>query len=298
MPNPNAIPPEPDIPGLPESLRLLISSAVGYFSARFELFSLEAKDAATNYVKILILLVVAVTGLLMGFVFFLLSFLYLVAYLAHWHWGWVYFGFGFLGLIITVFCLLVAKHRFSVASFATTMAELRKDKEWLSQTKNVPRSQNLSVVRNELIAELARARSGMTLHGGQVSYQADVGRRVKSSFRHHIGIWLSGALFTGGMISLLPAREKKVYVNPLSKGGKEKLAVAGKAKRGGFFLSLIKALVPIVKPILTAFITKQLANVVGGAKQAQHEAERTTEKAGKTSENAKEAAQDAQEVAA
>lgn len=128
------------------------------------------------------------------------------------------------------------------------------------------------------MAELARARSGMTLHGGQVSYQADVGRRVKSSFRQHLGIWLSGALFTGGLISMLPAREKKIYVNPLAKGDKGKLAAAAKP-RGGFFLSLVKALVPIIKPILTAFITKQLANVVGGAEATQKSAERTTEAA-------------------
>ena len=76
----------------------------------------------------------------------------------------------------------------------------------------------------------------MTLHGGQVSYQTDVGRRVKSSLRQHIGrIWLSGALFTGGMISLLPARERKVYVNPLTKDGKGKLAAVGKPAKWRIF---------------------------------------------------------------
>ncbi len=147
MANPNAIPPEPDMPGLPESIRLMLASAVGYLGARWELFSLEAKDAASNYVKIVILLVVAVAALVFGMVCFLCSLLYLIAWLAYWHWGWVFFGFGFLALLITIFCALVAKHRFSVANFATTAAELKKDKEWLSQTKNATRSQNLSVVR-------------------------------------------------------------------------------------------------------------------------------------------------------
>ena len=147
MANPNAIPPEPEVPGLPESIRLLIASALGYFSARFELFSLEAKDAAANYVKIVILLVVAVATMLFGMVFFMCAFVYTVAALTGWHWGWVFFGFGFFSLLVTLFCALVAKHRFSVGSFASTMAELKKDKEWLSQTNKVSRSQNLSVVR-------------------------------------------------------------------------------------------------------------------------------------------------------
>ena len=124
----------------------------------------------------------------------------------------------------------------------------------------------------------------MTLHSGQVGYQADVGRRVKSSFRHHIGIWLSGALFTGGMISLLPARQKKVYVNPLAKEGKAKLATAAKAAKGGFWISLVKSLVPIVRPLITAFITKQLASLVGGAEAAQKSAERATSDAERTSQ--------------
>lgn len=130
------------------------------------------------------------------------------------------------------------------------------------------------------------------MHVGQVSYQADVGRRVKSSFRHHIGAWLAGALVTGGFISMLPARQKKVYVNPLAKGAKSKLATAAKPS-GGFFLSLLKSLLPIVKPFLTAFVTKQLANMVGGAENAQKSAEQTA----KAAEGAAQAAEQTTENA-
>ena len=91
------------------------------------------------------------------------------------------------------------------------------------------------------------------------------------------------------MISLLPAREKKVYVNPLAKNGRSKLATASKPAKGGFFLSLIKSLVPIVKPLITAFITKQLASLVGGAEMAQKSAERTTKAAERTTQQADEA---------
>ena len=141
------------------------------------------------------------------------------------------------------------------------------------------------------MADLARARSGMSLHAGQVGYQTDFNRRVKtslkSSFREHLGAWLAGALVTGGFISMLPAREKKVYVNPLSKIGKNKVVEqAAKSARGGFFISLIKSLIPIFKPILTAYVTKQLATMVEGAKSTQKSAERTTEAAAQTEEAA------------
>ena len=141
------------------------------------------------------------------------------------------------------------------------------------------------------MAELARARTGMALHAGQVSYQSEFNRRVsaslKTSVQGHLGAWLAGALVTGGFISLLPAREKKVYVNPLSKVGADKVVKqAAQAKRGGFLLSLIKSLVPIIKPIITAFITKQLATLVEGAKSTQKSAERTTEAAAQTQQEA------------
>ena len=139
--------PEPEIPGLPESIRLLLASAVSYLHARLELFSLEVKDAGVNYVKILINLVCAILTLVFGMVFFACSLVYLVAYLCRWHWGWVFFGFGFFMLALTVAFLLIAKSRFGLASFATTISELKKDKEWLSQTKSANRSQTLSVVR-------------------------------------------------------------------------------------------------------------------------------------------------------
>ena len=146
--------PETEVPGLPESIRLLLASAIAYLHARLELFSLEFKDAGVNYIKIAICLVVALATLLFGLVFMVCAALYLVTYLCvlifhltYWPWGWVFFGFGFVMLGITVGSLLVAKSRFSISNFATTVSELKKDKEWLSQTKSANRSQTLSVVR-------------------------------------------------------------------------------------------------------------------------------------------------------
>ena len=148
MPSANPqYPPGSEVPNLAASLRLMLASAVSYLHARLELFGLEAKDAAGNYVKIVFLLVCALLGLLTGFVFLVASFVYLLAYLFWWHWGWVFFGLGFFLLGFAVLSALVAKSRFGTASFPATLAELKKDKEWLSQTKNVNRPQTLSVVR-------------------------------------------------------------------------------------------------------------------------------------------------------
>ena len=129
--------------------------------------------------------------------------------------------------------------------------------------------------KDELIAELARARSGMALHAGQVEYQSDVSRRVKGSIRDHVGVWLTGALVTGGAISLLPRREKKIYVNPLSKVGKSKIRDVENPKKPGFWMMLVGLLMPIIKPIATRFLTKQLSSYLeapGGSAKADSDA--------------------------
>ena len=139
------------------------------------------------------------------------------------------------------------------------MAESNKPKHTQSESQRR---------KDELTAELARARSGMSLHGGQVAYQADVSRRLKSSFRGHVGSWLTGAVLTGGLISLLPARKKNVYINPLTKNGKSKVEQPA-ADKQAFSITLLKAVVPLVKPMAAAFVTKQFENMMGGAKNPQ-----------------------------
>ncbi len=126
----------------------------------------------------------------------------------------------------------------------------------------------------------------MSLHAGQVAYQADFSRRLKFSFREHVGSWLTGALLTGGLISMLPARQKKVYINPVGKNAKGKLEFNTAPPQSNFLVSLMKASMPLLKPAITAYITKQLASVVGGAKEAEHEAKKATESAERTEEKA------------
>lgn len=134
-------------PGFPESVRLALAAVASYLHARFALLGLEFKDAGMNFVKIAILLVVAILALVFGYIFFVIAATFLVTWLFHWPWGWVTLGFGVAHLLVTAACLLIAKSRFGVSSFASTIEEFKKDKEWLSQKKASPSSRNLSVVR-------------------------------------------------------------------------------------------------------------------------------------------------------
>ena len=136
-----------DMPGLPESIRLMLASAASYLHARLQLFGLEAKDAGINYVKIVVLLITAVIALVFSYVFLVASAIFAVVWLVHGYPGWVFLGFGLLHIAVAVGCALLAKNRWVTGSFDATIAEFKKDKEWLSQTKSPSRSQTLSVVK-------------------------------------------------------------------------------------------------------------------------------------------------------
>ena len=138
---------EPELPGLPESIRLWLAAASGYIHSRLELFGLEAKGAAVNYLQIIVLLVCSVVFLVLGYVFLVIAAAFLVAYILHWDWGWITLGFGVAHLLLTVACLFIAKSKFSVAGFPSTLAEFKKDKEWLSQKNTTTRSTTLTAVR-------------------------------------------------------------------------------------------------------------------------------------------------------
>ena len=58
---------------------------------------------------------------------------------------------------------------------------------------------------------------------------------------------------------MLPMREKKVYINPLSKSGKAKVKDIENPKKPGFWMMLLGLLMPIIKPIATRFLTRQLS---------------------------------------
>ena len=138
---------DPEMPGLPESIRLWLAAASGYVHARLELFGLEAKGAAVNYLQIVVLVVCSVVCRIFGYVFLVIAAVFLVAFLFHWDWGWIMLGFCVGHLLLAGACVWLAKGRFSVAGFPSTIAEFKKDKEWLSQ-KNTPiRSATLSAVR-------------------------------------------------------------------------------------------------------------------------------------------------------
>jgi len=132
-------PPGPESPaGLPEHLRRLLASAIGYFGARLELAGIEGRETLGIWGRAAALVALALGLLLFGYLLLILGAVAALAWLTGWHWGWFALGFGFLHLAGAGVCLWLAKLKWSHPVFPMTLAEFRKDQQWLSRPNENP----------------------------------------------------------------------------------------------------------------------------------------------------------------
>jgi uncharacterized membrane protein YqjE len=112
----------------------LLSAALDYLKARFQLAGIEAKEASIHYVIMLALLIGALVVVIFGYFFLCLALIFLIAWLCGGGnaWIWVTFGMALLHFGGGVACVLIAKHKFAEPMFRVTLQEFRKDQQWLN----------------------------------------------------------------------------------------------------------------------------------------------------------------------
>jgi hypothetical protein len=105
--------------------------------------------------------------------------------------------------------------------------------------------------RKRIAAELARMRVELSDQSLLVRRDLDVGRRMSESLRKHSWGWMSVAAIFGWLLSRLPARKKKIYV---AANSDKKVSY-----HEGFIVQVWKGIWSIAKPIVVAYVTKQIA---------------------------------------
>lgn len=118
----------------------------------------------------------------------------------------------------------------------------------------------------EIVARLDAQRPLLARHYQGVKRGANVSRRLQRSASGHPSIWMAGAATMGWLISRIPARKKKIYVDNL---GQKKM-------RRGFFaallLGLIKIVADVAKPSIVAFASKKIADSLATTAKVQKRA--------------------------
>ena len=106
--------------------------------------------------------------------------------------------------------------------------------------------------RKRIIAELARRRVELSEQSLLVRRDLDVGRRMSDSVRRHSWVWMSGAAIFGWLLSRLPARKKKIYVQAAN-------SEKSKSRHQGFVAQIWRGMWSIAKPVIVAYVTKRIA---------------------------------------
>jgi uncharacterized membrane protein YqjE len=117
--------------GLLENLSALVNALAEFFESRLALLAEESKAAAVQVLILVSCLILAVVLCALGYIFLITGAVVGVAHLAGISWPWVALAAAVVHFIIAMVLLLVARSRITKPLFRATLAELKKDREWL-----------------------------------------------------------------------------------------------------------------------------------------------------------------------
>jgi hypothetical protein len=106
--------------------------------------------------------------------------------------------------------------------------------------------------RKRIVAEIARRRAELSDQALLLRRDLDIGRRMSESLRKHSWGWMSVAAIFGWILSRLPARKKKIYVQAAN-------SEKWRGPKEGPMVQIWKGLWSIAKPFVVAYVTKQIA---------------------------------------
>jgi uncharacterized membrane protein YqjE len=128
--------------GLLQNLFALANALVEFFESRFVLLAEESKAAALQILILAGCLIVAVLLCALGYVFLITGVVAGLAQMAGISWPWIALAAAALHFIIALVLVLIARSRITKPLFRTTLAELKKDREWLRNLEATNQSTN------------------------------------------------------------------------------------------------------------------------------------------------------------
>ena len=117
--------------GLLENLLALLTALAEFFESRFALFAQESKTAAVHLLILAGCLIFALLLCAMGYVFLITGVVAGLAHLVGVSWPWIALAAAAVHFVFALVLLLVARSRITKPLFRATLAELKKDREWL-----------------------------------------------------------------------------------------------------------------------------------------------------------------------
>ena len=115
-----------------DSVRNWIATFLSYLELRLQLIGLESKEAGFHLLVLALLFVGAIVFFAGFLVMLVVFFLYLLTLIFHWGWGWSALACAVVSLLAAVAAGVVLRYRIVRPLFPTTLAEFKRDREWLT----------------------------------------------------------------------------------------------------------------------------------------------------------------------
>jgi len=113
----------------------------------------------------------------------------------------------------------------------------------------------------ELKEEIARSRDRVARGLRTVRYELDFPRKIRKSFRRQPVLWIAAAAAIGLVITIVPGRKRKAYVDGKG-GGRTK----NKLLEAGFLLGLLKIGATVLKPVIVPFLRQKVSEYASGSR--------------------------------
>jgi hypothetical protein len=119
------------------------------------------------------------------------------------------------------------------------------------------------MTKDEILAELSRSRAGLTREWVALRREFDFKAKLNNIVRRKPYLWLSGAAALGWVVAG-PKRKTRVVTKVIQSDGKPVVVKEKGKRRAGLvalLLGLIRFAVPIIKPAVTAYAGKFIADM-------------------------------------
>jgi hypothetical protein len=114
--------------------------------------------------------------------------------------------------------------------------------------------------KQQIIEELAQVRNRLAVQTHVVAEKLNVPRHLATSLHTHSFRWVSAAALVGWVLSRLPPRKQRVYIET----GKDGEVRRKRTKEVGLIAALMalawKGVWSVGKPILTAYLSSRIAS--------------------------------------
>lgn len=128
--------------GLLNNLVALTNALAGFFETRVALFAQESKTALIHLLLLAAAAVAAMVLVMSGYVFLIVSVIFGIAHAAGISWIWIALGAAVLHFLLAAACGFFVKMRLTHPIFSASIAELKRDREWLKTLNKSKQSES------------------------------------------------------------------------------------------------------------------------------------------------------------